>query len=287
MNIPGFVTIASSDYLSLTKRLLGSIFKYHPEAHCVVLVIDAEREILSDFQRSQITVLRPKDLGVGYLEELQERYSCFELCNALRPWLISYLLEHGKFDKIVYLDSDTHLFSPMTHVLNLLDRATFCCCPHVLKPFPDDGNKPDDITLLKFGVYNSGVLGFSRRGKIVELLAYLTSRLRYLCFENPPLLYLDQKVLSVAISLFWNEFALVQCPSYNVAYWNLHERILSIKEGKFFVGEIPLTLFHFSGYVLDEPTTLTKWPYRSTAVEEGVLQQLLQLYAEASMSYSR
>lgn len=38
----------------------------------------------------------------------------------------------------------------------------------------------------------------------------------------------------------------------NVAYWNLHERTISKREGKYFVnGMVPLICYHFSGYMGD------------------------------------
>jgi hypothetical protein len=61
-------------------------------------------------------------------------------------------------------------------------------------------------------------------------------------------LFTDQKQQDLAFTLFDNGY-LLKDKGCNMAYWNLHERVLEVKDGKYMVNsdETPLSFFHFSG----------------------------------------
>ena len=60
----------------------------------------------------------------------------------------------------------------------------------------------------------------------------------------------------------FNKYAIDNHDGINVAFWNLHQRKLSKKDGKYFVNEQPLVCFHFSllgktaGYAQRDPVLM-------------------------------
>ena len=61
------------------------------------------------------------------------------------------------------------------------------------------------------------------------------------------MMFTDQRWVDFAPSFF--DHFILKDPTYNVAYWNLHERDLEWTDGRYLVNGQPLTFFHFSGFV--------------------------------------
>ena len=75
-------------------------------------------------------------------------------------------------------------------------------------------------------------------------------------------------------------FHLLRDPGFNVAYWNLHARPVSERDGTWWVaGDAPLRLFHFSGYDYRRPETLSKHQDRIDLAELPDLRRLCDGYA--------
>ena len=67
---------------------------------------------------------------------------------------------------------------------------------------------------------------------------------------------------------------------FNVAYWNLSSRPISRdKEGAWLAGEVPLRLFHFSGFDQTRPDILSKHQDRIALAEHPDLAELCRSYA--------
>ncbi len=70
-------------------------------------------------------------------------------------------------------------------------------------------------------------------------------------------------------------------PGYNVAYWNLHERAISLEGGPH-VNGLPLHFFHFSGFDPDQPSVLSKYQDRYAMADIGVARKLYSKYRESA-----
>ena len=74
---------------------------------------------------------------------------------------------------------------------------------------------------------------------------------------------------------------ILQHPGANVAYWNLHERELSMVENKVMVNnEFPLLFLHISGYHFDQPERLSRHQNRFLLSNFPLLDALLEAYRE-------
>ena len=65
-----------------------------------------------------------------------------------------------------------------------------------------------------------------------------------------------------------------------MAYWNLHERTVSIRDGKYFINGKPLIFFHYSGYELKKPNEVSKYQNRSSFENRPDIVPLFQYYAQ-------
>ena len=85
----------------------------------------------------------------------------------------------------------------------------------------------------------------------------------------------DQKWLDF-VPFFFEGTHVITDPSYNVAFWNLHERPLDRRSGIFTARGVPVTFFHMSEFRPDSPPVFTR--YQQPYPVESVVGQLAALY---------
>lgn len=262
MNKTLFGTVVTKSFLPEALCLYRSLIRHNPRVRFRVLVCDARAEEL----RGRACffpdgILAAEELKLGALERLRKTYSPFELCNVLRPFLIQHLLDlRPACDAAVYLDADLYI----TGVFRRSDlfsggrNAACALTPHVLKPYPVDQLIPGDDSLLCYGFYNSGFQVFRNNAASRRLLKWLQQRISLYGFNAPPLFYVDQKLLPLMAEYFPGDVRCLRHPGYNIAYWNLHEREIREKDGRFFSNKHPAVFFHFSGFDLNRPREWTQ-----------------------------
>jgi glycosyltransferase involved in cell wall biosynthesis len=181
----------------------------------------------------------------------------------------------------VYLDPDIRIFAPLDAALAPLEQgAEGLLTPHVLHPLPRDGRKPNDHELLMAGVFNLGFLALNDTPSARDLLKWWAGWLRTHCFEDKGTgTFTDQKWLNFG-PVFWPGVHILRDDTCNVAYWNLSERRLTMRDGGWEVNGRPLTFFHFSGFNPDDPRTLSKHQDRVGVTSGSPLAKLLAQYAE-------
>jgi hypothetical protein len=222
----------------------------------------------------------PAALELPSFRELAFKYEPVELCTAVKPGLLNYVLERE--EAVVYLDPDLLVLQPFDALQHVLRSAHVVLTPHTLAPYPDDGLRPSENGMLVTGVYNLGFIALRRSDETSCLLTWWASRLEDgATVDLPKGSFTDQKWADL-VPAYVKATAILRDPAYNVAYWNLHERPLRLHRATFVVGDRPVACFHFSGYDPGDPTTLTR-RVRSdlarTRVEPGsALEQLLRLY---------
>jgi hypothetical protein len=247
-------TIISGSYLSYARVLAASWLEQHPGSHFYVLVVDglpSTADLGSGFE-----IVDPDRLELPYFAELTFRCDVTELCTAVKPALLSYLLERE--EAVVYLDPDVLVLQPLTEVEEALESGGIVLTPHTLAPIPRDGLRPSEEGMLNTGVYNLGFLALRRSADAAALLDWWESRLREACrIDYVGGHFFDQKWIDL-VPAYYPSTAILRHPGYNVAYWNLHERPLERRDGRFFAGGAPLVFFHFSGFDPARPATLSK-----------------------------
>jgi hypothetical protein len=279
-------TIATRNYLSYARVVAESYLRHHPGSGFYTLVVDGLPA--GTEAGSGIEVVQPAELGLPYFRELTFKYDATELSTAVKPTFLSHLLEREQ--AIVYLDPDILVMRAFCELWELLRTREIVLTPHSLSPLPRDGLRPSEEGMLVTGAFNLGFLALRRSADTANLLDWWESRLRDACRADLPSgLFVDQKWADL-IPGYFGSAAILRDPTYNVAYWNLHERTLERRGSTFLVGGRPVAFYHFSGYDPLQPARLTKripkQELARTRVSEGTpLSELLNLYSELHMRH--
>jgi hypothetical protein len=276
---PAACTIVTRSFLSYARIVGSSYLRRHPGARFYVLVVDRLPEGVD--AGDGIEVVTPDVLDLPSFHELCFKYDVVELSTAVKPAFLSFLLERE--EAVIYLDPDILVLRPFAELRRMLRRAPIVLTPHILSPLPLDGLRPNEKDMLISGAYNLGFIALRRSEQTARLLTWWDSRLQDGCrIDVPNGLFTDQKWIDLVPGYF-DAVGILRDPTYNVAFWNLHERSLERHDLNFLVNGRPIAFYHFSGFLPTQPTELSKHQTR-IQVEPGTpLADLLNLYTDLHM----
>ncbi|MDD2746873.1 MAG: glycosyltransferase family 4 protein [Acidithiobacillus ferrooxidans] len=276
---PVFFTICARNYLALAAALGESLRRQYPQSVLQVWLVDYE----AGLEVPDGLSLRPiaEAVTVKRWLGLQMRYSILELSTAVKAAVFLQIFREGA-GSAVYMDPDLYLFTALSEMESLLaDGAGGVLLPHLLTPLPKDGHNPDDLAILRSGVFNLGFLALRASDEAEQFLAWWDEWLETQCWADPTTgVFTDQKWLDFA-PCFWPGIRVLRHPGYDVAYWNLHERILTEHGGTWQVNGEALRFFHFSGFDPFIASKLSKHENRYGNVKrQSPIGQLLDLYSQ-------
>lgn len=273
-------TACSVNYLSKAVAMCLSALEHEPQASVFILLVDAKRDITLDDPR--IRILWAEDLNFPDYLKCAFKYNIIEFNTALKPFTTLQLL--SSYERVIYLDPDVCIFSPLTTIHAGLDEYSAVFTPHAMTPY-DGVGRPCDRDLLRFGSCNLGFFAVRRSESSERLLKWWHERCREECFYEPHQgLGVDQKWIDLAFS-FFNDLLLLKDPGLNVAFWNLHERMISrTSQGWRVNGDVALGFIHFSSFVESDENMIADKQTRyapgsrpdfslAAAVYRGYLQQ--------------
>lgn len=268
-------TAVARNYLGFARVLADSWARVHPGAPFRVLVLDG-----SD---PDLDVIAPEHLGFDpvELQVLRGIYGPLELATALKPHLLARLLDEGT-DAVVFLDPDTDVYAPLADVGVAAAEHGVALSPHVLAPVPVDGCSPTEMEIHQTGIFNAGLIAVGHSAR--PFLRWWAAWVARNCIIDPGEgLFVDQRVLDRVPDCFTH--VVLRDPSLNVAYWNLHERPLTMAGARYEISGAPLRHFHFSGFDPMRPWVLTAYeleyahPLRVRVQHTAPLQSLCADYA--------
>lgn len=273
----GVCTIVSKNYLAFARTLARSIQEQQPDLRMFVVLADRVDGAF-DPAAEPFELIEAKSLAIDGFRELTFKYDVLELNTAIKPFALEYLLDRFELDELFYLDPDTFATAPLTPIFDHFERHSILLNPHITRPYQDDA-RPRESDHLRSGTYNLGFAGVANRPQAREMLRWWQERCRNACVVRlEDGLFVDQKWMDLAPSLF-SETGIVRHPGFNVAYWNLHERVLDGQDPPTCNGE-PLLLFHFSGIDLGNLDRVSKHQDRFRLTERPDLRPLFESYAE-------
>ena len=275
-------TIISRNYLSHARILARTYLEHEPDGRFYLLVVDG----LPDIDPGPgIRVVAPAELRIPTFLEMCFKYNVVELSTAVKPSLLSLLLEGYGEERVVYLDPDMLVTAPLAEVHRDLADSALVLTPHILRPIPYDGRTPSEQDILISGAYNLGFLGVRRSAEVESFLAWWTDRLEDGCrIDVAGGLFTDQKWVDLVPGVVEGT-AILRDETYNVAFWNLHERKIEREGETFLVNGRPLVLFHASGFDPGQRLVLSRHQNR-TRVEPGTgLAELLDYYADLQLAH--
>ena len=272
-------TIVAKNYLAYARVLALSLREQHPDSELKVLVLD-DIDGYVDPDAEPYRLLRPQDIACEPFEAMAASYSTIELSTAVKPWLLQTLLADA--DHAVYLDPDIQVLAPLDEVRGLAVEHGVVLTPHNLTPIPRDGLYPSEESILIAGAYNLGFIALGRSTAADELLGWWSERLETDCVVDPASgRFVDQKWIDLVPGL-WPSTHLLRDPTYNIAYWNLHDRHLERDgEGRFTLAGRPVRFLHFSGYDPHIPTELSKHQNRIRLEERPDVRAACDAYGQA------
>jgi glycosyltransferase involved in cell wall biosynthesis len=272
-------TIVARNYFAYARVLMDSLRSFHPDSERLIVVVDAENEEVDRLSNECCArVISSKSLGISEFPDMALRYDVMELSTAIKPYVFRYLLQDKRNAVIVYLDPDIKIFAKL-HEVERLHHQDFNCVvtPHITSPYTDK-KQPDEHTIIKSGVYNCGFISFKRSHETDIFIRWWCRQLATKAYSNVSLnLFTDQRWIDLITSLL-PRVAILRDNSYNVAYWNLHERKIDRISDQWFVNKKPLVFFHFSGVNPNDDTALSKHQDRFMLVHIGNVNDLVREY---------
>ena len=278
-------TIVSPNYLGFARTLAASYIAQHPDQRFFVLIV-ADLTDPAPFQSdAAFTPVMLHEIGLASLRTEAMKYDILELNTNVKPTFLRHLLARYSLDAVVYLDPDIFVYAPLTPVFEHLRTNAAVLTPHMTAPV-FDGCSPSEQDLLYNGTYNLGFIGVSHSAEALRLLAWWEHRCLTLGFsEGRTGLFVDQKWANLMPTLFAGVVS-TRNVGLNMAYWNLHERILERHAEDWMVRDgqgniVPLRFFHFSGIDLADSTGLSNHTDRFTLAGRPDLQPLFAAYRAA------
>ncbi len=273
-------TIVAKNYLAHARVLAESFREHHPDGRCFVLVVDATEGYI-DPEKETFELVTPEALDIDDYGHMAGIYDVVELSTAVKPWLLSHLLNDLGLDHLAYFDPDIRIFDRLDRIEDLTKEHELVLIPHITSPMPRDGKKPSEADILIAGTYNLGFISLKNCPRTNKLLDWWSERLRTDCVVAPEMGYfVDQRWIDFIHGVMPG-FYVLNDPGYNVAYWNLYGREVTARDGFYRVNGEPLQFFHFSGYDPRHPQRLSKHQSRIELRSGSALRRVCDGYAEA------
>ena len=251
-NSDAFCSICTVNHAAYAATLNDSLRSAgHTEPH-YVLVPDFDPVYREIIDTSRFTPVYLHELGIPKLDELIAKYSAFELSNVLRPYFMEWLLtNHPEIRNLVYLDSDIYVYSPLSAVLDHLEKnptMSVVLTPHLNDP--EAYAKVHDYRFEKafftYGLYNSGFYVFKNDENSRRFLEWHKGKLFDHCYNAPSeQMFVDQRILDFAPLLF-DFVSIYRNTAYNIAHWNYSPHMIQEIDGVYFVKGDKVVFVHFS-----------------------------------------
>ncbi len=273
-------SIIAKNYLPMARVLAASWHTFHPNLPLYVLLLDSPEGYFSPADEEFTTVL-VSDLEIPNLDGFLFKYSILEVSTAVKPYFLRYLFRSCAVNKLLYLDPDIQILDSLKALGTALDDSNVLLTPHLTTPMPNDNAHPTDHDILQAGTYNLGFLGLRDSDTSRQLLDWWCDKLYHECvvaFDKN--LFVDQRWIDLVPGLF-DGVTIWRHPGYNIAYWNLHERHVTVKNETVSVNGAPVHFFHFSGYNPDEPRKVSKHQNRFRGMSDiGDARYLFRQYRQ-------
>lgn len=273
------VACVTRDRLADAVVLIDSVRRH--DAMPVMLAVLGDDGTASTFVPRDTTVVNDRDLALPDIQRFLFQYTGFELCCAIKPWLVEKAMAAG-YGRVLYLDCDIHVYSSLRSIFDMLSTSAVVLTPHYLatpsrrdEPFP-----PYVEEVRPAGLYNAGVVGVANMASGKAFARWWRDRCRSesICDMSGGL-FCDQGWLDF-VPLFFDGVQTKTPVGWNVGHWNCPRLdIAEAHSGDITVNGDPLVCFHFSGFDRSKPERLSKYDKRRPVIQNPVVQRLARDYA--------
>lgn len=269
-------TTCSPGYLAQASVLLASFARWNPGVDRYLLLVDKKDPAMLDpLPDAQVVWL--EDLPLAQMHRHTMQFDVLELCTNLKALFFELLL--SRYREVLFVDPDGKAYAPFDRVFERLASTSILLSPAMLTSV-DDGHAPDDLELLRVGAFNTGIVGVSATPTGFAFVRWWRERcLRAGFHETNAGVFVDQKWMDL-VPAYFEDHHILRDPGVNLASWNLHERQLTLQDGKPIVnGTAPLVHFHFSSFDLDHPEHIARRQTRYAPGSRPDIEALLRDYA--------
>jgi lipopolysaccharide biosynthesis glycosyltransferase len=248
-------TVCSINYLSQAITLGNSLKKSNPKIDFRIYVVDKfeGRENLKHIV--PYPVIEIHNVPVDDFDGMCRRYNVIELNTSVKPFIFDYIFKtEPHINNVIYFDPDIKVYESLNKLLEQLLTSSIVLTPHILTPSDDHPYGQAERNYLMGGIFNLGFIALSNHHESLKFLDWWKARLVNQGYADASMhLFYDQKWLNFA-PVFFDRVYIEKSPGYNMAGWNLHERVItSSHEGKYIINnKFTLCFFHFSGVKVNE-----------------------------------
>ncbi|MBC7892443.1 MAG: glycosyl transferase [Sphingobacteriaceae bacterium] len=275
-------TLCSINYLAQARTLAESLAATNPDFRFVVGLVDRLDAVTFDEDKqAPFELIEVHRLEIPNFAWMVAHYDITELNTAVKPYFIEkFFRENTEVERVIYFDPDIIVFQPLTHLLGQLEQHPIVVTPHLTVPHRDNLSTNENDH-LNTGTFNLGFIALRRHPETDRFVTWWMEKLAYECFNDVCNgLFTDQKWINL-VPIYFQNVGIEKHPGYNVAYWNLHERRMSQRQGVFFVNDTHmLQFFHFSGYGLNRLDEVSKYQNRHHFANRADIVPLFAHYAE-------
>ncbi|MBM2816013.1 MAG: hypothetical protein HW421_2775 [Ignavibacteria bacterium] len=244
-----------ANYISKVLTLADSIKKVDPNMKFSVCLLEKEiHPAIKDYPNID-NVYLAKDIGFDNFEHFMFKYHIVEGSCAIKGQFFRFIMDtFPEEEKIVFIDPDIMIISPMEELDRALNHYDIVLSPHLTIPekketkrITMDAIRDNELSASKYGAYNLGFLGLRNSYEGRKLADWWACRLDMFCYEELwNGIWNDQKWLDLA-PCFFNTFVL-RHPGYDAAPWNMSMRRITHHNGNWHINGEPLRFFHFTGF---------------------------------------
>lgn len=269
-------TTCSPGYLAQASVLLASFARWNPGVDRYLLLVDKKDPAMLD-PLPDAHVVWLEDLPLDHMHRHTMQFDVLELCTNLKALFFELLL--ARYPQVLFVDPDGKVYAPVDRVYECLASTSVLLSPAMLTPI-DDGHAPDDLELLRVGAFNTGIVGVSATPTGFAFVRWWRERCLQAGFhETNAGVFVDQKWMDL-VPAYFADHHILRDPGVNLACWNLHERRLSLENGRPIVnGTVPLVHFHFSSFDIDQPQQIARRQTRFAPGSRPDIETLLRDYA--------
>lgn len=241
-------TICSNNYLAQAKALGDSVTRNNPDYQFMIFLCDKKSSAIDYSFFKPYSIIEAHDIGIKKFKQMVSQYNIIELNTSIKPFVFDYILKNdSQAQYVMYFDPDTYAFDKLTVIEDELKNKSILLTPHIYTPIEFDGLTPTENTFTQHGIYNLGFAAIKRSEDAQKMIGWWMRRLEVNCYiRSDEGIFVDQMPMNF-VPIFFKNVKISENWGLNMAPWNLHERDLTIKDGKYFVNnETPLCFYHFS-----------------------------------------
>jgi len=259
-------------YLAKARLLAWSLKRFHPDWHFIAVITDKPPKGMQFSEENEIfaEIFWGQELPIDdNMPTWLFKHDIVEICTAVKGPTLDLLANSG-YDKIIYLDPDIAVFNSLQPVIDLLETSSIILTPHQLKPETEDrGILDNEVCSLMHGIYNLGFVAIRGSGEGARFARWWSDRLKKYCYDDIPNgLFTDQRWCD-HVPVFFDGVHILKDPGYNVASWNLSNRVASIDdEGRILINGYPLRFYHVTKFGPVGETMTSRYALENTNIYE-------------------